>query len=291
MRDMNGREDAKAMNAKQQNPTNEPSDTSPSEQEINDWRSVVDEEERPSQDSSSTATSWTLIQDAANDGSPTKINSRDELMKRYWSAVFAFIRSSGRSEQKTEDLTQGFFCDVVIGRDLFDRADSNRGRFRSLLMSAVRNYLADDYRMQNAKRRSPGTNAIRRIDDENSGIEPRSSETDPEAAFNIRWVDELIKRTSEQVREQLLSEGKVMHWDIFQNRILKPCLTGAPPTPHEELAEKWGLRGLPQVSNLLVSAKRTFAKTLLDNVRATLPKGASASNEMNELFNALGMKK
>ncbi len=291
MMGMNVRKDAKAMKAKPQIPPNEPSDSSASEQEINDWRSVVDNEERPSQDSSSTATSWTLIQDAANDGSPTKINSRDELMKRYWSAVFAYIRSSGRSEQKTEDLTQGFFCDVVIGRDLFDRADSNRGRFRSLLMSAVRNYLADDYRMENAKRRSPGTNAIRRIDDENAGIEPRSSETDPEAAFNIRWVDELIKRTSEQVREQLMSEGKSMHWDIFQNRILKPCLTGAPPIPHEELAEKWGLRGLPQVSNLLVSAKRTFAKTLLENVRATLPKGASASNEMNELFIALGMKK
>jgi RNA polymerase sigma-70 factor (ECF subfamily) len=288
---MNGEPDPQAMNAKPEKPVRQPEIKDSSEKEIQDWRSVVDGEKRPSQDSSSTATSWTLIQDAANTKSPTTVTSRDELMKRYWSAVFAYIRSSGRSEQKAEDLTQGFFCDVVIGRDLFDRADSTRGRFRSLLMSAVRNYLADDYRMQNAKRRSPGSNAIRRIDDENSGIEPKSSETDPESAFNIRWVDELINRTSDQVREQLLGEGKVMHWDIFQNRILKPCLTGAAPTPHEELAEKWGLRGLPQVSNLLVSAKRSFAKMLLDNVRATLPKGASASNELNELFNALGMRK
>ena len=279
------------MNSEPVKPAGEPRTEDSSESEIQDWRSVVDADQDSRQDSSSTATSWTLIQDAVDAESPTKATSRDELMKRYWSAVFAFIRSSGRSEQKTEDLTQGFFCDVVIGRDLFDRADSNRGRFRSLLMSAVRNYLADDYRMQTAKRRSPGPNALKRIDDENSGIDPRSNEADPESAFNIRWVDELIQRTSDQVREQLLGENKVMHWDIFQNRILKPCLTGAAPTPHEELAEKWGLRGLPQVSNLLVSAKRTFAKILLDNVRETLPKGASASNELNELFDALGMRK
>jgi RNA polymerase sigma-70 factor (ECF subfamily) len=279
------------MNSKPGRQSGKTNDKSSPEREIQDWRSVVDAEQGSGKDSSSTATSWTLIQDAVDAESPTKTTSRDELMKRYWSAVFAFIRSSGRSEQKTEDLTQGFFCDVVIGRDLFDRADSNRGRFRSLLMSAVRNYLADDYRMQTAKRRSPGPNALKRIDDENSGIDPRSNEVDPESAFNIRWVDELIQRTSDQVREQLLGENKIMHWDILQNRILNPCLTGATPTPHEELAEKWGLRGLPQVSNLLVSAKRTFAKILLDNVRETLPKGSSASNELNELFNALGMRK
>ena len=79
-----------------------------------------------------------------------------------------------------------------------------------------------------------------------------------------------------------------MHWDILERRILVPCLTGAAPVPHEELADRWGLRGLPLVANILVTAKRRFARKLLDNVRETLTSGASASNELNEHFKALG---
>jgi RNA polymerase sigma-70 factor (ECF subfamily) len=272
-------------------PSTKVDETAPEEeQEIDDWTSVVKRDAERPRNSSSTATSWTLIEDAVNDVSPTNQDSRNELMKRYWSAVYAFIRSSGRSEQKAEDLTQGFFCDVIIGRGLLDRADASRGRFRSLLLSAVRNYMADEYRMRTAQRRSPGKNALGRLDDE-TGLEAISEEVDPESAFNTRWVDELIERTSEQVREELMAGDQAMHWDIFKSRILNPCLTGAAPVPHEDLARKWGLRGLPQVSNLLVTAKRRYAKALIENVRETLPKGASASSELTELFNALGRRK
>jgi len=268
----------------------EPSQTN-GEAEISDWKQVVDTEVRPTRDSSFTATSWTLIQDAMNTQSPTTETSREVLMRRYWSAVYAFIRSSGRSQQQAEDLTQGFFCDVVLGRSLLDRADMSRGRFRSLLLSAVRNYLADEYRMRTAQRRAPSNGTLGRLDDEDNGIEALSGEADPEAAFNSRWVDELIHRTTEQVRVDLVANDQAMHWDIFKSRILDPCLTGATPVPHDELARKWGLRGLPQVSNLLVTAKRRFAKTLLENVRATLPQGAAATSELNELFQALGQRK
>ena len=255
-----------------------------------DWKQVVDEDARPQRSASATGTSWTLIQDAINDHSPTKSNSRDQLMRRYWAAVFAFIRSSGRTPQQAEDLTQGFFCDVVLGRNLLDRAEESRGRFRSLLLSAVRNYLADEYRMRTAQRRSPGEGGLGRLDDE-KGFEASSKTTDPEAAFNNRWVDELIQRTVEQTREDLVKNNQAMHWDIFKLRVLDPCLTGAKPIPHDDLAQKWDLAGLPQVSNLLVTAKRRFAKNLLENVRETLPTGLSATTELNELFQALGNSK
>lgn len=270
--------------------TSEPDKAAEAESGMQDWSSVVESDSQKPRDTSSTATSWTLIHDATDGGSPTMRMSRDALIRRYWSAVYAFIRSSGRSESQAEDLTQGFFCDVVLGRDLFNRADSTRGRFRSLLLSAVRNYLADDYRMRTAKRRSPGPNGVGSLDDEN-GMQAVSTAVDPESAFNNRWVDELIRRTTEQIRVELTEAGQLMHWDILESRILSPCLTGADPIPHDDLATKWNLKGLPQVSNLLVTAKRKFARALLDNVRDTLPKGASASNELNELFKALGTGK
>ena len=261
------------------------------EPEVTDWKRVVDEETTPRRNPSATGTSWTLISDAIDTQSPTSSESRDQLMKRYWSAVFAFIRSSGRSPQLAEDLTQGFFCDVVLGRNLFDRAEESKGRFRSLLLSAVRNYLADDYRMRTAQRRSPGEGALGRLDDDENGFEPAAKDSNPENAFNSRWVDELIERTTEQTRIELVANDQAMHWDIFKHRVLDPCLTGGKPVPHDDLARKWGLSGLPQVSNLLVTAKRRFARNLLENVRETIPSGLSATSELSELFRALGKNK
>ena len=72
--------------------------------------------------------------------------SSDEAAVRYWGAIYAYIRQSGRRDEEARELTQGFIADVLLGRNLLGRLDEKRGQFRTLLLSAVRNYLADVYR-------------------------------------------------------------------------------------------------------------------------------------------------
>ena len=123
--------------------------------------------------------------------------------------------------------------------------------------------------------------------DEQFGANPDES-GNPEAAFNTVWVEELIGRTAKQVEQDLVESGQSIHWKILQDRVLIPCLNGATPTPHEDLANQWGLKGVPQVSNMLVTAKRRFARRLLENVRETLPENYAPSTELDELYQALG---
>ena len=258
------------------------------ERSLKDWLEVPEEAEDQSRTPSTTATCWTMIGDALNETSPTTSASREELTRRYWPAICAFIRASGRSVTLSEDLTQGFICDVFLGRNLLSKAEEARGRFRSLLLSSVRNYLADDYRKQTAQRRAPKNGPPGSLD-ANPGLDAvDKTSLSPESAFNIRWIDELILRTSEETKSALLENGQGAHWDIFKHRVLDPCLVGATPVPHDELSAKWGLSGLPQVSNFLVTAKRRFAQTLLLNVRETLPDDQDPSLELRELFKALG---
>jgi DNA-directed RNA polymerase specialized sigma24 family protein len=258
------------------------------ERPLEDWLEVPEQEQNQPKTPSTTATCWTMIGDAINEKSPTTKGSREQLTKRYWPAIFAFIKASGRSVTVSEDLTQGFICDVFLGRNLLSKAEESRGRFRSLLLSSVRNYIADDYRKQTAKRRAPSSGPPGSLD-AHSGMETADkTNVTPESAFNIRWIDELILRTSEETKSALIANGQGAHWDIFKLRVLDPCLLGATPIPHEELSAKWGLDGLPQVSNFLVTAKRRFARTLLLNVRETLPENQDPSLELRELFKALG---
>ena len=65
-----------------------------------------------------------------------------ELCKIYWRPVFGFICRQGHSVPDAQDLTQEFFAKVLKGR-LLQSADRNRGRFRSLLLTALQRFLHD----------------------------------------------------------------------------------------------------------------------------------------------------
>jgi len=65
-----------------------------------------------------------------------------ELCKIYWRPVFAFICRQGHSVPDAQDLTQDFFAMVLKGR-LLQRADRSRGRFRSLVLKALQDFLHD----------------------------------------------------------------------------------------------------------------------------------------------------
>ena len=56
-----------------------------------------------------------------------------ELCKTYWRPIFAYICRRGYSTQDAEDLAQDFFASLLQG-PLLQRADPERGRFRSLLL-------------------------------------------------------------------------------------------------------------------------------------------------------------
>jgi Asp-tRNA(Asn)/Glu-tRNA(Gln) amidotransferase A subunit family amidase len=102
-----------------------------------------------------TQTNWDLIRDAAG-STPTSQASLEEVARRSWPAIYAFIRASGRSPDDATELTQGFICDVFLSRHLLEKADQSRGRFRTLVMGSVRNYLADIFTLPASLAGLPG---------------------------------------------------------------------------------------------------------------------------------------
>ena len=56
------------------------------------------------------------------------------LLKRYWKPVYCYVRRRGHANEEAKDLTQGFFHEVVLNRQLIQRADPSKGRFRTFLV-------------------------------------------------------------------------------------------------------------------------------------------------------------
>ena len=234
-----------------------------------------------------TQTNWELIRDAAS-GSATARASLDAVMKRAWPAVYAYIRASGRRSEEATELTQAFICDVMLARRLLEKADQGRGRFRTLLLGAVRNYLADVHRRQTAQSREPRTGLVA-IDagDEGSGAlvgEASSGQesTSPERAFHARYVAGLIRSASERLQRELEADGDAASWEIFRMRVLQGAFQGMAPS-YEEIAPRLGLDRGQCAAKLLVT-KRRFASILMDELRATMVDPAELKSEVADLL-------
>ena len=233
--------------------------------------------------SSMTQTNWDLIRDAAG-RTPTSQASLEEVARRSWPAIYAFIRASGRSPDDATELTQGFICDVFLSRHLLEKADQSRGRFRTLVMGSVRNYLADMHRRKTATTRRPKHGSIGRLDD----LAERTSEPagipalTPEAAFNSRYVASIIRATTERLQRTLLEQGDEAGWEIFRLRVLQPSLEGTAAS-YDEIAPRFGL-GKGACAAKLLLVKRRFAAMLMEELRATVDDPADLHSEVADLL-------
>ena len=90
-------------------------------------------------------TRWSVVRscsDAKESTNPLARQALGQLCQIYWRPIFAYICLRGYSPEDAEDLTQDFFAAVLEG-SLLERADPGRGRFRSLLLRALGNFLND----------------------------------------------------------------------------------------------------------------------------------------------------
>ena len=88
-------------------------------------------------------TRWSLIRQRRPSGASSQIDpGLAQLCQIYWRPIFSFIYRRGYSAPDAQDLTQDFFLMIMDGK-LLQSADPTRGRFRSLLLRSLNNFLID----------------------------------------------------------------------------------------------------------------------------------------------------
>jgi len=234
-------------------------------------------------ESEASHTNWALIFDAARGGDVSAATALEKLVRRYWPAVFAFIRNSGRDVHESADLTQGFVCDVILSRNLFDHADPKRGRFRSLLLSALKNYLHEKHRHDTRAKRSAGSKPLQLSEAELAAAETAATLT-PEQAFSAQWNATLIRQVLERVRAGCIASGLEAHWSVFEARVVRPMLFGEPRVPYIALVERLELDDAGQAANMMITVKRRFVQALIDEVTWTVSDPIQVEEELRSLL-------
>src|SRR5687768_15448001 len=131
-------------------------------------------------------THWTRVLEAQGDSSDARAALSD-LCAAYYAPVFAFVRRNSPDENAARDLTQEIFARVLGGRAL--RPDPERGRFRSYLLAAVKNFLSDMRDRQRAGKRGGGEQPLPLETETSPGMRVEDeSVLSPDREFDRRWA-------------------------------------------------------------------------------------------------------
>src|SRR5262245_57134711 len=116
-------------------------------------------------DSSFASTRWTVVRQAADSQTASQhaLSALSELCQIYWRPVYVFLRRQGILEHDAQDLTQGFFADLIDSR-AYTRADPTKGRFRSFLLGTLKHFVAHTHDRAHAQKRG-GASVTVQLDD------------------------------------------------------------------------------------------------------------------------------
>jgi RNA polymerase sigma-70 factor (ECF subfamily) len=166
-------------------------------------------------------TRWSLVLAAGDRRRPDRDEALSSLCRDYWPPVFSYVCSRGYPADSARDLTQGFFT-RLLEKNVLQRAQQVRGRFRSFLLSSVKNYLANEWDRDQALKRGGGTVRVPLDFDTTDGhnvIEPAGGET-PDQVFEKRYALTVLNRALERLGQEAQEAGTAERF-----RRLKPFLT------------------------------------------------------------------
>jgi RNA polymerase sigma-70 factor (ECF subfamily) len=232
-----------------------------------------------------TTTHWSLVVRAGSDRTIDSRDALEELCRKYWPPLYRFARRRGYSQQDAEDLTQGFFADLLESGSLA-RADSNRGRFRTFLLASFQHYQSHQRERAATLKRGGGRtivslDALRETED-GPVFEPPENET-PEKAFDRSWALSVLDHALEHLRRDYAAVGKEVFFDGLKGAVWG----GGGDESHAELARRLhSTEGAIRVA--VHRLRRRFREELRAEVAATLDDPAEVDDELRHLLSALG---
>ncbi len=237
-------------------------------------------------------THWSEIEAARTSTPEHRQAVLENLARRYWKPVYYYLRAKGHQDADARDITQDFFVEVILGRDLFGQAQPHRGRFRPYLLHCLKNFVRDCIRRRRAQRRSADRSEVsidRWAGSESSRCLPAALAEQPEEVFHHKWAASLLEEVLDNLRAACQGSELHVHFELFRQRVVRPALEHAAPAPVEELARRYGLTA-KQVNNRVETVRRRFRRLLLKEVRLTVMDDTAAGEELRSLTGHLSRR-
>ena len=206
----------------------------------------------------------------------------DRLCHIYWWPLYAFIRRKGHGAHDAQDLTQEFFSRLLAKDSL--RVDRSKGKFRSYLLGAVENFLANEWRKARTQKRG-GNFTFVSADLESAEqqyLQAPSINLSPHQIFEQQWAMTILDQTLARLREEWVASGKGTQFET-----LRIFLTGEKrASSYAALATQF--ETTEAALKMAVSRMRKrYGELLRAEIANTVSSVEEADEELRSLFAAL----
>jgi RNA polymerase sigma-70 factor (ECF subfamily) len=241
-------------------------------------------EERPTHARFST-TAWTDVIAARGASTERSARAVEELCRKYWKPVYAFLRRKGRRPEEAADLVQDYFAEA-LRRDYFAGADRERGKFRTYVLATLRRFL---YGHRAARRRTNerplemippdllSESARLARDIEGSGS--------PEEIYCREWARALVAAAMGRVEQENRGSRRGRYVEVFMAQV-RAAAEGRTAS-YAQLAERFGISET-DVTNYLHRGRRLYDAALRAELRNSVHTDREVEEELGELRRYLG---
>jgi RNA polymerase sigma factor (sigma-70 family) len=229
-----------------------------------------------------TTTHWSVVLEAQGE-SPAAQEALEKLCRTYWRPIFAFLRRQGLPPEEAEDITQGFFAQLLERRK-FSALRKEKGRLRSFLLGALKYFLSDEQRRAMAIKRGKGQRIIS-LDELRTGegmeIEPVDAMT-AEMIYERRWALTVLERVLNRLKDEYKTAGNAALFDSLKQ--LLPDEPGSPP--QAEIAARLGITE-NAVRQAFYRFRQRYQSLLREEIAHTVATPGDIEDELRHLIAVL----
>jgi RNA polymerase sigma-70 factor (ECF subfamily) len=230
-----------------------------------------------------TTTHWSTVLAAGQAGSSASSEALERLCRTYWYPLYVFVRRQGHDTHDAEDLLQTFLARFLEKNFLMD-VDRSKGRFRSLLLAALKHFLANEWDKVNAQKRGGQVQflSLEHEAAENRYWEEPASEVTPETLYEQRWACVLLERVMQRLAEDFAAAGKGGFFEA-----LKAFLVGESHSEtYAELASKFGVSEAA-LKMKVQRMRHRYQRLLREEIARTVASPEEVEDEIRYLFRVL----
>lgn len=211
-------------------------------------------------------TRWSVVLQAQGEDSGVRDRALEEICRAYWLPVYAFARGLGLQPGDAEDLTQNVLTSL-LDRKAFERVSAQKGKLRSFLRVATKNYQRDEWRKAGARKRG-GDATILSLEGENPeelcSLKIADGET-PESIFDRHWGINLLNRTMDRLEAQYQGEDKGALFEVMKELLGQK----GGNTRYRDLGEQLGMSEAA-VKMAVHRLRKRYRRLLTEEIALTL---------------------
>ena len=228
-------------------------------------------------------TRWSIVLSAGHSSSPRCRDALAALCHAYWYPLYAYLRRQGYDSHEAEDFTQAFFARMLEKHD-FRLADPTRGKFRAFLLTALKNFVANEHDRARRQKRGGGYEFLSldvKSGEDRYVHEPADLST-PESLFERAWAMTVLGQAMARLEGAVMKSGEQK-----QFYLLKTYLIGDNATlPYKEAAKALDIsEGAVKVA--VHRLRKRFREILRDEVAQIVSSEVDVEEEIRLLIAAL----